>query len=190
MREYLVMDFEFSVYTKKVGKPRGFFSEVLEYGMVQFVPQKGVLATRQSFVQPKFFPKQAKDSQLFSMISEADLKSAVSYESMIKELAAFYKPKESYFVAWGEADWKVIKDACVRYDVPNPFVLEDYLDLSMEYKSFYNLSYRPSLKNALDEQQIVLDGIWHTALADAKNTAKLVEHMLSQGWQPNKSVNE
>ena len=31
-KNFLVTDFEFTVYTKPVGKPRGFFSEILEIG--------------------------------------------------------------------------------------------------------------------------------------------------------------
>lgn len=184
MKNFLVADFEFTVYTKPTGKPRGFFSEILEYGWVLLnAESKELSAQGQSFVKPKFFPKQAKEGQQFSMITEADLASGIEYPEMVAALNKVYDAANTYFVAWGDADWHVIKEACVRHHVDNPLVIDSYVDLSREYQTFYNLNYRPSLKNALEEQQIKLDGLWHTALDDALNTAKLVAHMLDAGWQ-------
>lgn len=184
MQKFLIADFEFTVYTKPTGRPRGFFSEILEYGWVLLDKQTSVLSAQdQSFVQPKFFPKQAKEGREFSMITEADLATGIEYPEMVARLNKIYDVEQTYFVAWGDADWYVLKEACSRHNLVLPLTVETYVDLSREYQTFYNLSYRPSLKNALDEQQIKLDGLWHTALDDALNTAKLVTHMLSQGWQ-------
>ena len=186
MQKFLVADFEFTVYTKPTGRPRGFFSEIIEYGWVMLDAQTKELSEQdQNFVKPKFFPKQAKEGQDFSMITEADLASGIEYPEMIARLGKVYDPAQAYFVAWGDADWHVIKEACNRYSVANPLVSDSYVDLSIEYQAFYKLEYRPSLKVALDEQKISLDGLWHTAFDDARNTSKLVVHMLNQGWSVN-----
>ena len=34
LRNYLLVDFEFTTYTRPVGRPRGFFSEIIEIGAV------------------------------------------------------------------------------------------------------------------------------------------------------------
>ena len=34
MKDFLLVDFEFTTYTKPVGRPRGFFSEIIEIGAV------------------------------------------------------------------------------------------------------------------------------------------------------------
>ena len=186
----MVTDFEFTVYTKQAGRPRGFFSEILEYGWVLLEGAElteGV--TGQSFVNPKFFPKQAKESLEFSMITKEDLQTAIEYPVMIERLAQLYVAEKTYFVAWGDADWRVLQEACTRYQVPNPLLETDYLDLSLEYKAFYNLTYRPSLKDALNSCSIELTGFWHTALADAQNTARLLKHMYQQGWRPTVETN-
>lgn len=184
LKNFLVADFEFTVYTKPTGRPRGFFSEVLEYGWVLLEGEELLTTVSgQDFVKPEFFPKQAKDSREFSMITEDDLKNAIKYPEMIERLNKVYLPNKTYFVAWGDADWRVIKEACNRYRVPNPLQEADYLDLSLEYKSFFELSYRPSLKDALNNCNIELSGFWHTALADAQNTALLLKHMYEKGWR-------
>ena len=183
MHNFLVADFEFTVYTKPTGRPRGFFSEIIEYGWVLLDARTKELSSQeQSFVKPKFFPKQAKEGQAFSTITEDDLAGGIEYPEMIARLSKVYDPTQVYFVAWGDSDWYVIKEACSRYNTANPLLAESYVDLSKEYQNFYKLDYRPSLKAALDEQQIKLDGLWHTAFDDASNTAKLVAHMLDQGW--------
>lgn len=183
MQNFLVADFEFTVYTKPTGRPRGFFSEIIEYGWLLLdANTKELSALDQNFVKPKFFPKQAKEGKEFSMITEADLATGIEYPEMIARLSKVYNAEQSYFVAWGDADWNVIKEACSRHNVPNPLTIDSYVDLSKEYQNFFKLDYRPSLKAALTEQQINLDGLWHTAFDDARNTAKLVVHMLEQGW--------
>ena len=184
MRDFLVVDFEFTMYTKRVGRPRGFFSEILEYGLVKLDGrQHTVITEAQAFVKPSFFPKQAKQAQEFSMITKADLDKGIKYEEMLEELKTVYEPNNNYFVAWGDADWHVIKEACQRYGLENPIQYADYVDLSREYQNFFNAERRLSLKNALDAQKIELAGTWHTALNDARNTAKLVAHMLKLGWE-------
>ena len=34
-RDFFVADFEFTQYTKRMGRPRGFFSEIIEIGAVK-----------------------------------------------------------------------------------------------------------------------------------------------------------
>ena len=35
MKKFLVVDFEFTTYERPVGRPRGFFSEIIEIGAVK-----------------------------------------------------------------------------------------------------------------------------------------------------------
>ena len=74
MRDYLVVDFEFTTYTKPVGRPRGFFSEIIEIGAVLLKGEALEQAAKiQDFVKPHFYPKQAKDSMDFCMITEKEI---------------------------------------------------------------------------------------------------------------------
>ena len=53
MRDYLVVDFEFTTYTKPVGRPRGFFSEIIEIGAVLLKGEALEQAAKiQDFVKP------------------------------------------------------------------------------------------------------------------------------------------
>lgn len=190
-KNYLVTDFEFTVYTKPVGRPRGFFSEILEVGATKI---DGETYERsgdwQNFVKPSFYPKQAIESLNFSMITEKDLKKGIAFPEMMEKLLEYYIPGETYFVAWGDADFKVIDTACARYKISNPVLYSDYLDLAAVYKALYEKEKTPSLKSAVEEQKIAMEGVWHTALDDAINTSKLVVKLLEQGFDPAKYLSQ
>ena len=184
-QKYLVVDFEFTTYDKPVGRPRAFFSEILECGAVltgppDFLPDEKF----QTFVQPRFFPQLAGDSQQFAMIRQEDLDAGMAFEAMVSELAGMYQPGMTYIAAWGDADWEVLSTACSRYKVANPFLFEDYLDVAQEYRIFYGHNRTQSLKDALAAQSLQPGGFLHTALEDASVTAKLIAVMVAAGWQP------
>jgi sporulation inhibitor KapD len=183
-REYIVVDFEFTTYTKPVGRPRAFFSEIIEVGAVVVVPPEGIFAaTFQGFVQPRFFPRIAENAAEFSMISKADLDAGMQFDAMVTKLSQTYRPGQTYLVGWGDADWTVLDTACFRYNVRNPFHFNDYLNLAEEYRQYFGKDKTPSLKNALEEQAITMEGFWHMALNDATHTAKLMVKMVSLGWR-------
>jgi len=182
-KNFLVTDFEFTVYTKPVGKPRGFFSEILEIGATKLNGETFErISDIQSFVKPQFYPKQAEESLNFSMITIADLKKGIPFPDMIERMKEHYIPGETYFVAWGDADFKVIDTACKRYKIENPVLFSDYLDLAAGYKQLFAKEKTPSLKSAVEEQGVEMEGTWHTALADAINTSKLLVKLLENGW--------
>ena len=121
MKDFLLVDFEFTTYTKPVGRPRGFFSEIIEIGAVKLtgaeLKEDGKI---QNFVKPHFYPKQAKDSMDFCMITEKDMKKGIEYPEMVAKLAEIYEAGQTYFVAWGTEDYKVLNTGCERYKIENP----------------------------------------------------------------------
>ena len=55
--DFLVIDLEFTLYTKPTGRPRAFFSEIIEIGAVRIDSgTREVTGSIQDFVKPQFFP--------------------------------------------------------------------------------------------------------------------------------------
>lgn len=184
-RDFIVADFEFTTYDKPVERPRAFFSEIIEFGAVLIAPPDFTQEQScQGFVKPQFFPKIAEVSAGFSMISKKDLETGMNFEDMLAELAKWYRPGKTYLTGWGDADWTVLDTACLRYKVNNPFLFTDYLNLAEDYRVYFGHEKTPSLKNALAEQVIEMNGFWHMALNDAANTARLMNKMMLCGWGP------
>lgn len=58
------------------------------------------------------------------------------------------------------------------------------MDLAECYKILFQKERTPSLKLAVQEQNIEMEGLWHTALDDAINTTKLLIKLLKTGFDP------
>ena len=184
-RDFFIVDFEFTQYAKPVGRPRGFFSEIIEIGAVKI--DSGTMepvGKVQNFVKPHFYPKHAKESMDFCMITEGDMKTAIEFPDMLEKIMTLYVPNKTYFVVWGNADYPVIEEGCERHNLSNPILAEDCLDLAAAYKRMKADSYTTGLRKATEEQNVQTGGLWHTAFDDAANTGKLLVKMLSDHWNP------
>ena len=184
-KDFFVVDFEFTQYTKPVGRPRAFFPEIIEIGAVKIDGDtKEITGYIEDFVKPHFFPNQAAESMEFCMITEADMENAIDFSDMLQQIEALYVPGETYFVAWGDADYKVVAQGCERHALPNPILLEDYLDLAAAYKKLKGDRLTTGLSKAIEELNINPDGFGHTAYDDAANTGQVILKLIADGWKP------
>ena len=184
-KDFLVVDFEFTQYTKPMGKPRAFFPEILEVGAVKIdCKTHEIVGDLENFVKPRFFPKQAAESMVFCMITEEDMETAIDFSEMIQKIELLYIPGKTYFVSWGDDDYDVIKQGCERHAIPNPILPEDCLDLAAAYKLLKGDKKTTGLRKAAEELNIDADGYWHTAYDDAVNTSKVLLKLIADGWAP------
>ena len=179
---YLVVDFEFTFYKRPVGRPRAFFAEIIEIGAVKLDESLKECGKLQNFVKPHFFPKHAKDAMDFCMITDADMKKAITFPAMLEKMSAMYEAGNTLFVAWGDSDYKVLDEGCSRHKLENPVLQADYLDLAEAYKLWRGEENTPGLKTAITEMEVTADGLAHTAFDDAYNTGKVLAKMLEKGW--------
>ena len=179
---YLVVDFEFTFYKRPVGRPRAFFAEIIEIGAVKLDENLNECGKLQTFVKPHFFPKHAKDAMDFCMITDADMKKAITFPAMLEKMSAMYEAGNTLFVAWGDSDYKVLAEGCSRHKLENPVLQADYLDLAEAYKLWRGEENTPGLKTAIIEMEVTADGLAHTAFDDAYNTGKVLVKMLEKGW--------
>ena len=179
---YLVVDFEFTFYKRPVGRPRAFFAEIIEIGAVKLDENLNECGKLQNFVKPHFFPKHAKDAMDFCMITDADMKKAITFPAMLEKMSAMYEAGNTLFIAWGDSDYKVLAEGCSRHKLDNPVLQADYLDLAEAYKLWRGEENTPGLKTAIIEMEVIADGLAHTAFDDAYNTGKVLAKMLEKGW--------
>ena len=184
-KDFFIVDFEFTLYTKPVGRPRAFFSEILEIGAVKIDRDTFKITGHiEEFVKPRFFPKQAAESMEFCMITESDMKNAIEFGDMLELMSSLYVPGETFFVSWGDADYDVVAQSCERYALPNPILREDYLDLAAAYKMLKGDAKTPGLQMAIVELGVDAEGFGHTAYDDAFNTGKVLLKLIDRGWRP------
>jgi len=185
MKDFFVVDFEFTQYTRPTGRPRGFFSEIIEIGAVKIDGSSlETVGKMHAFVQPHFSYRQLKDIMDFCMISEADMKTAIPFLEMVEGIKSLYVPERTYFASWGDADFAILEDGCRRNDIANPVLADDVLDMAAWYKWEMGDSNTTGLRKATEEQEIDTGDLWHTAIDDAVNTGKLLVQLLEDGWDP------
>lgn len=180
--DFLVVDFEFSV-PRSYGKPRAWFAEIIEVGAI-VVDSSGRLLdkTYSAFVKPRFWPRLAEESYGITGIRQEDVDQGVPLEEAIKNLQALAPNTETFLVAWGDADRKVLGNVCEKYGLQYPFVWDNYIDLAEQYKTFRSLDHLISLKRAIEENSIDQIGILHSALDDAINAAQVMGKIMNEGW--------
>ncbi|GHU65271.1 exonuclease [Clostridia bacterium] len=183
-KDFFVVDFEFTQCSGRE-KPKGFFSEILEIGAVK-IDSETLEATGQihDFVRPHFYPKQAKEIMTFCMITDKDMEAAIGFAEMLEKIHSLYTPGQTYFAAWGDADYAVLAEGCRRHELENPVLRADYLDMAAWYKWEMGDSHTTGLRKATEEQGIDTGLLWHTAIDDAINTGKLLVQILQDGWEP------
>ena len=180
--KYLIVDFEFTFYKRPVGRPRAFFAEIIEIGAVKLDENLNDCGKLQNFVKPHFFPKHAKDAMDFCMITDADMKKAITFPAMLEKMSTMYEAGNTLFVAWGDSEYKVLAEGCSRHKLENPVLQADYLDLAEAYKLWRGEENTPGLKTAIIEMEVTADGLAHTAFDDAYNTGKVLAKMIEKGW--------
>jgi sporulation inhibitor KapD len=182
MPELLVVDFEFTL-APFYGKPRAFFPEIIEIGAVVVSPD-GILTDKQynCFVKPRFWPRITKECYGITGIKQEDINQGVSLETALYHLKQMVSANP-YFVAWGDADRKVLGTVCQRYGIDYPFKWENYIDLAFEYKKFHQRKNLTSLKNAVEETHQQQNGICHAALDDAVNASLVLKYLIAKGWK-------
>ncbi|MGE4272649.1 MAG: 3'-5' exonuclease KapD [Desulfitobacterium sp.] len=180
--DFLVVDFEFSV-PRSYGKPRAWFSEIIEVGAI-VLDSNGKLGdkTYSAFVKPRFWPRLAEESYGITGIRQEDVDHGVSMEEAISHLQELAPRRDTYVVAWGDADRKVLGNVCEKYGLAYPFIWDNYIDLAEQYKVYRSLERLLSLKKAIEENAIEQIGILHSALDDAINAAQVMGKMMSEGW--------
>lgn len=182
MATFLVVDFEFSV-PRSFGKPRAWFQEIIEVGAVIADPSGNPTnQTYSAFVKPRFWPRLAEESYAITGIRQEDVDGGVGLESTLIRLQEMSPDKDTWLVAWGDSDRKVLSNNCEKYGLSYPFQWDHYLDLAEAYKTFRRLDKRASLKRAIEENEIPQIGILHSALDDAINAAQVLAWMIQNGW--------
>lgn len=182
MAKFLVVDFEFSV-PRSYGKPRAWFPEIIEVGAV-LADSLGnpTDQTYSAFVKPRIWPRLAEESYAITGIRQEDVDAGMDLGPSLNALKKMSPDMDTWLVAWGDADRKVLGDVCEKYGLDYPFAWDNYLDLAMEYKTFCELDKRASLKRAIEENEIPQIGILHSALDDAINAAQVMAWMVKKGW--------
>ncbi|MFZ0301880.1 MAG: 3'-5' exonuclease [Terracidiphilus sp.] len=162
----LYLDLELTCWDRP--QPVGRSPEIIEIGVVE-MDLKGpkIINEAAYLVWPRHLEISTRCANLTGL-SVDDLKSAPPFEEVIDALVSKFSPSTKLCCTWGR-DAELEADACRSHGVRT--LLRNALDMGYLFSRVFLLCEQPSLRKAVDIIGLLFDGVPHTALGDARNTA-------------------
>jgi inhibitor of KinA sporulation pathway (predicted exonuclease) len=148
----------------------GRHQEIIEIGVVEVrLDTLEMIGEKDYLIRPRLLDISAACTQITGLTAE-DLKQAPPFPDVLRQFEEDFQPQGKLCCAWGN-DASVLDSACSRHKVPCP--LRNRVDVGLLFWHIFLLKDQPSLRKAIEIIGIPYDGIAHTALGDARNTARV-----------------
>jgi inhibitor of KinA sporulation pathway (predicted exonuclease) len=108
-------------------------------------------------------------------LSRDDLRAAPPFNNVLDLLIQEFTPSQKLCCVWGD-DADLLSEACGSRGMRSP--LRNVVDLGQLFWRLFLLRQRPSVQGATEILGLRFDGVAHTALADARNTALIHAEIL------------
>ncbi|XP_056648265.1 ERI1 exoribonuclease 2 [Diorhabda sublineata] len=190
----LVIDFEATCWNRN--DPDRGYSEIIEFPCILYsVEGNKIISYFQQYVMPIENTKLSKFCTELTGISQQTVDNGVPLKTCMMLFLKWlehiknkynvsigkFVPNNCIFATW--SDWDIrncLKNECRRKQIVLPEIFTKWIDIRALYTKHYMR--RPKgLLGALGELGLEFEGRQHCGLDDAKNTAKLVGRMVSEG---------
>lgn len=157
-------------------------SEVLEIGAVKLDADNKKLDEFQTYVKPQYSTISAYVTRITG-IDAVTVANAPEYAVAMKRFTKWIDPqKPCRFYTWSSADRHVLlREADLKEYPLHDLFYSYWMDLQRIHQRLYGFSRPMNLTSALGSMQIDFKGTEHGALADARNTAKLLRELSNVG---------
>jgi inhibitor of KinA sporulation pathway (predicted exonuclease) len=167
------LDMEFTCWDGP--PPVGLRPEIIEIGAVEMdLDSLHITKERTFFVRPRHLEISTRCSDITG-ISVDDLRAAPPFDKVLGVLIDEFRPSERLCCSWGN-DADLLSEACRSCGMRSP--LRNVVDLSHFVWRLFLLLQRPSVRSAIEILGLRFEGAAHTALADARNTARVHAEIL------------
>jgi inhibitor of KinA sporulation pathway (predicted exonuclease) len=172
----IVLDLEFI----PIKEPQSFSSghEIIEIGAVQLNAANQVMDDFQMYVKPQYGTVPPMVTKITGITDEM-LESAICFSEAMQAFESWLPDEPHYrFYTWSHTDQVVFLRESEWKERPLLPVFHHYwVDLQRLHQRIYHFSRPLKLVDALGSMQIPFEGIEHGALADAQNTAKVLQEL-------------
>jgi len=186
----IAVDFEFITTKTITNKAKKHIQEIIEVGLIY--RSENMVKEFTSLVKPNEFLK-CKNKNRHSIYSDRfnhlDIEKGMDLNQVFEKIKKIYIPKETIWISWGKAEYDTLKMVCRNERIAIPLLKEDHMDLSKEFREFYNINQNISLDKALIFLKIPIHER-HRALPDSKALMDIINKMFIDGYTINdKSLN-
>lgn len=155
-------------------------SEVIEIGVCAYYVQSGEVKDKMSIlVRPENSTISEYCTNLTGHTWEGLRKHGMPYEGAVNKLRKHYGPKHRVMACWGNYDWYMISQQCLREDLPFPFG-RSYINVKELHAITRRLDKALGLGAALEHEELEFIGTPHRGDDDAYNIAIILKKLLEE----------
>lgn len=184
----LVIDFESTCWSERSNAPS---PEIIEFPVILLCLSTGQqLSEFREMVMPTEHPRLSAFCTQLTGINQHQVEAGIPlatclvlYNQWLDEVTKIYGLLPGAFTCCTWSDWDLnlcLENECRRKQVRKPISLNAWVDIRAVYRDFYRR--RPhGLAAAMKEVGLTFEGREHSGIEDARNTARLVWKMVSDG---------
>ncbi len=160
-------------------------NEIIEIGAVKINDKGEILDEFCEFIKPKLNPKLSDFCIELTTITQEEIDTADTYDTVIERFKNWIDLNESYVLcSWGFYDKKQFQKDDALYNLDSNW-LEHHISLKHQYAAIKNLKKPIGMGGALKMEKLTLDGTHHRGIDDARNIAKIFKTNILK-WQVKK----
>lgn len=150
--------------------PRGMKQEIIEIGVAEMDLQSlSIIREKPYFVRPRCWEISPRCTELTGITND-DIRTARPFPEVLVALTDDFSPSKAMCCTWGD-DAALIATTCHAHGLKSP--LRYLVDVAQLFPRLFLLKQQVSLAKAIEILELSFDGMPHSALADARNTARV-----------------
>lgn len=176
---YIVMDLEWNQSAKgKEYTIESFPFEIIQIGAVKLDDKLNIIDEWECIIRPKVYTKLQRVVKEVLGITEKDLEDGGDFDKEVVEFLNWCGD-DYIFATWGSMDVTELRRNMKHYGVKETFAKPV---LYMDLQKMYSINYsdgksRSNLKSAIVESGIEESEEYHSAISDARYTAKIMQRL-------------
>jgi inhibitor of KinA sporulation pathway (predicted exonuclease) len=177
---YIIVDLEATCWESNFDRSN---MEIIELGAVEMQTMSGLI-TREfnSFVKPIHSPKLSDFCIKLTTIQQSDVDNAPFFPQVLQQFLSWLGSEPFVWGSWGMYDYKQFALDCARHGIVMPSVLNQHVNINRVYATTRGIDPCP-MKDALARESILLEGVHHRGIDDARNIAKIFNRVFYSASQ-------
>lgn len=160
-----------------------FPSVLLKFNGINYVP----ITEFQRFCKPSRNPIVSRFCYELTGITQQQVNSGLKFKDVLVEHFEWlqtYTKGDVLIVTCGKWDLdKMMVAECLKWGIMPNALYHKYIDIKQEFQTFYKNKKGKGMAAMLTQLNIPLEGRHHSGICDCRNTAKIWQRMIQDGYQ-------
>jgi len=167
---YIVLDLEATCWKEK---RNDFQNEIIEIGALKINEQQTIVESFSAFIKPTLNPELSSFCTTLTTIKQNDIDCAETFPIVLDQFLQWIDLASPYVLcSWGFYDKSQFKKDCHLHNLEIDW-LKNHISLKHQYAKIKGLKRPIGMGQALKKEKLILDGVHHRGIDDAKNISKI-----------------